>query len=161
MPSDIESIDIAKDLTPRNKILLFESMLAKHPQATFGDSVNCPLKHSFGDGVYVREIFIPKGTMLTGKIHRHAHPNFLMMGEVTVFTEEGGSERLIAPYYTISKAGTKRVVYAHEDSCWVTIHVTEETDLEKIEKIVIVESYEMLENEQKAQLRTGESQCLG
>jgi hypothetical protein len=34
--------------------------------------------------------------------------------------------------------GTKRVAYFHEDSTCMTIHPTESTDLEEIEKEVIV-----------------------
>ena len=49
-----------------------------------GDNEACPLKHTFSDGIYVREIFIPQGMLLTGKIHKHKHPNFLLKGEVMV-----------------------------------------------------------------------------
>ncbi|CAK0749102.1 conserved hypothetical protein [Gammaproteobacteria bacterium] len=131
-------------LINRERILDFEAILATHPDVKFGDQENCPLKHSFAEGVYVREIFIPKGTVLTGKIHKHSHPNFLMSGEVEVFTEEEGLVRLKAPLSMISKAGTKRVVYAIEDSVWITVHVTEETDLKKIEEHVIAKSFEEL-----------------
>lgn len=129
----------------REKILQFEERLSSVPGSGLGDQVSCPLKHSFADGVYVREIFIPKGTLLTGKIHRHSHPNFLMQGEVSVVTENGGAERLKAPMAMISPAGTKRIVFAHEDSWWITVHVTNETDLDKIEDVVIAPSYEALE----------------
>lgn len=128
----------------RGKIAQFEQVLATFPGAKFGDQESCPLKHSFADGVYVREIFIPKGTLLTGKIHRHSHPNFLMQGEVSVVTEGGGVQRLKAPLAMISKAGTKRVVYAHTDVVWITVHVTDETDLEKIEDEVIAKTYEAI-----------------
>jgi len=109
-----------------------------------GDNDAMPLKHSFAPGVYVREIFIPKGSMLTGKIHRHSHPNFLMQGEVIVVTEFGGREHLKAPKSMISKAGTKRAIYAIEDTIWITVHVTEETDLKKIEEYVIAPTYDAL-----------------
>lgn len=116
-----------------------------------GDQHDCPLKHSYADGIYVREIFIPKGKVLVGKIHRHEHPNFLLKGDVTVVTEEGGTERIIAPKSMISPAGTKRVVVANEDTIWVTVHlnVDNKRDPEEIEKDVIVPSYEQYELEQK------------
>ena len=34
--------------------------------------------------------------------------------------------------------GTKRIGYFHEDSSWITVHPTDETDLEIIEQQVIV-----------------------
>ena len=126
----------------RNKILRFEEELANIPEAFFGDSDNCPLTHKFAPGVYVREIFIPKGTCVVGKIHKHDHPNFLMSGEVLVVTEHEGREHLKAPLSVISKAGTKRVVYALEDTIWITVHVTHETDLDKIEEHVIAKDFE-------------------
>lgn len=126
----------------RKKILDFEKILDTHPEAVHGDCF--PLKHSFAEGVYVREIFIPKGSLLTGKIHKHSHPNFLMKGRVQVVTEDGGLEELQAPLSMISKAGTKRVVFALEDTVWITVHVTEETDLDRIEEHVIANSFEEL-----------------
>ena len=128
----------------REDILGLEEVLSKVPGAVFGDSDLMPLKHSFAPGVYVREIFIPKGTVLTGKIHRHAHPNFLMKGEVIVVTENGGRERLRAPRSMISEAGTKRAIIALEDTVWITVHATSETDLQKIEDYVIAKTYDEL-----------------
>lgn len=138
---------VEKNTSPvlREKILGFERFLSTMPGVFYGDTENCPLKHSFADGMYVREIFIPKGTVVVGKIHRHSHPNFLLKGEVTVITEGGGRERLKAPLSMISPAATKRVVFAHEDTVWVTVHlVGEEQNLEKIEDIVIAKTYEEL-----------------
>ena len=45
---------------------------------------NCTLTHHFtpkdekyGCCTYAREMFIPKGTLIIGKIHRHQHLNFI------------------------------------------------------------------------------------
>ena len=133
--------EIIKDV--RRDILEFESALSNIDGAVSGDSDLCPLKHSFSDGMYVREIFIPKGTVLTGKIHKHEHPNFLMRGEVEMFTEFGGYEKMKAPMSMISKAGTKRVVKALTDVVWVTVHANPSNtqDLKKLEDIVIAKDY--------------------
>lgn len=139
----IKKID-SETLERRENILSFEQALSKVPGAQFGDMESCPLKHSFADGVYVREIFIPKGMIIVGKIHKHSHPNFLMKGEVSVYTEGEGTQRLKAPLSMISQAGTKRVVYTHEDTVWITVHVTDSQDLEKIEDQVIAKNYDDL-----------------
>ena len=55
-------------------------------------------------------------------------------------TEEG-PKRIKAPCSMISPAGTKRVVYAREDSVWITVHVTGEKDLNKIEEDIIAKTY--------------------
>lgn len=154
----IEKTDLQEPLKEikREDLMRLEETLLKIPGAVKGDSDLMPLKHSFAEGVYVREIFIPKGTILTGKIHRHSHPNFLMKGEVIVATEYGGREHLKAPMSMISKAGTKRAIIALEDTVWVTVHVTDETDLQKIEDYVIAPSYEALNSlEEKKALSGG------
>lgn len=132
----------------RGSILDFEGGLLKQPRALRGDNYLCPLKHTFSDGIYVREIFIPKGVVLTGKIHRHAHPNFLMSGEVDVITEGGGVERIKAPCSMISAKGTKRIVMALEDCVWITVHLNPSNtqDLRKLEDLIIAKTYNELEN---------------
>jgi hypothetical protein len=125
----------------RDKIATFEKILLEIEGHMTGDCF--PLKHTFADGVYVREIFLPKDSIVVGKLHKHSHPNFLMSGEVTVVTEEG-LKRIKAPCSMISPAGTKRIVLVHEDTVWITVHVTNETDLDKIECETIAKNYEEL-----------------
>ena len=126
------------NLAIRDKISSFENAIKNIDGAMEGDCF--PLKHTFADGVYVREIFIPKDMIVIGKLHKHSHPNFLMSGEVSVVTEEG-IKRLKGPMSMISPAATKRVVYAHEDTVWITVHVTDKTDIEEIEEEVIARNY--------------------
>ncbi len=145
----MEKVDLKKELVTtespvsRELIMDLESMLKKSEDVILGDSNLCPLKHSFSEGIYVREITIPKGTVLTGKIHKHEHPNFLLKGEVIVITE-GGKETLVAPCSMMSKAGTKRALYAVTELVWTTIHhnPTNTQDLKELEKIVIADTYE-------------------
>lgn len=144
----METVDLKKELVTtespvrRELIMDLESMIKKSDDVILGDSELCPLKHSFSDGIYVREITIPQGTLLTGKIHKHEHPNFLLKGEVIVVTEEG-REILKAPCSMMSKAGTKRALYAVTELVWTTIHhnPTNTQDLKELEKIVIADSY--------------------
>lgn len=125
---------IAPKRTPREKILELERQMRDMPQ------IDCPLKHHFAPGLYAREILLPAGSLVVGKIHKHAHINTISRGHVTVYTEFGESD-LLGPVTFTSKVGTKRVVLAHEDTIWTTYHVTEETDLDKIEDYVIAKSY--------------------
>ena len=103
------------------------------------------LTHEFFPGGYMRTLKFPKGQYLVGKIHKHAHPNMLLKGEVLVVTEGGGIEHLVAPARMILPPGTKRLVCSLEDSEWTTIHITDETDLAKIEDHVIAPTYEAYE----------------
>ena len=103
------------------------------------------LQHTFIDGVYIRTLFIPAGSVIVGKIHKHAHGNILSQGNVIVFTEQGGQEFLSGPLVMVSPPGCKRAVYCETDTVWTTIHRTDETDLAKIEDWVIARSYEEYE----------------
>lgn len=124
----------------RQKICTLEaSMLALDGAVTEIDTT-----HRFSNGVYAREVFIPKGMLLTGKIHKTEHLNIISKGEVSVLTEFG-SKRMVAPCTFVSDAWTKRVVYAHEDTIWTVLHATESTDLDEIEAQVISKNYDELE----------------
>ena len=149
------------NLTVRTGIERVEQEIAMLPDSFIGDNECCPLAHTFAPGIYVREITIPAEMLVVGKIHRHAHPNFLMEGKVTVITEDGGQEYLEAPCHMISPAGTKRVVYTHTKAVWVTVHATESTDLEDIEKQVIAKDYDDEELNSNQIQALEEIVCLG
>jgi hypothetical protein len=114
---------------------------------------DCTLKHYFapiddkyGCGTYAREMLIPKGTLIIGKIHRHQHLNFISKGKVIVYTEFG-EKHLEAPCTFVSEVGLKRAVYAQEDTLWTTVHLTAHTgeeNLTKIEEEVIAPTYNEL-----------------
>ena len=104
--------------------------------------------HYFADGIYAREIVIPAGTLLTGKIHRTRHLNIVSKGKIAVVTEDG--QKIIeAPCTFVAEAGTKRVGLALEDTVWTTIHASQETDLDKLETELIAPSFEALEADLK------------
>lgn len=113
-----------------------------------------PLTHHFAPGVYAREMFLPSGHTIIGKIHKHAHLNIVSKGVVVVSTEEGSKE-LKAPCVFTSYAGTKRAVFIKEDAIWITIHVTDKTDLKEIETELIANSFDDL-LDKKVEKKIGE-----
>jgi quercetin dioxygenase-like cupin family protein len=90
--------------------------------------------HFFAKGMYMRELTVPAGMRLVGKIHLHEHFLIVTKGKAEVISEFG---RCIveAGHLSISPAGVKRVVVAIEDTQFVTIHlnVTDTNDLGVIE----------------------------
>lgn len=100
-----------------------------------------PLRHMFAPGAYGREITIPKGHWIIGKIHKHAHFSVISKGKVAVLTEDGPVV-MAAPYTFVSSPLAKRVVLALEDTIWTTFHITNETEISKIEDEVIAKSYD-------------------
>lgn len=108
----------------------FEYAIARMPQ------VEIPTTHRFiaGPGMYVREAFAKAGTLLTSKIHTTNHPFVMLKGDQSIMDEDGSWIRIKAPFMGVTKAGSRRVVYAHTDTVMVSFHATEETDLNKVEE---------------------------
>ena len=112
-----------------------------------GDSVVFPLKHTFTDGIYIRQMSMKKDSFVIGKIHRHNHVWFLLTGHIRVVDENNAVEHL-APCYVEAPAGSKRVIYAVEDSIWVNVHAnpTNTQDLKELEDLIIAKDYEEFNN---------------
>jgi hypothetical protein len=46
--------------------------------------IECPLVHRFTPGMYIREIFMPAGSLITSKIHKTEHPYTISKGKFAV-----------------------------------------------------------------------------
>jgi len=102
-----------------------------------------PVKHHFSPGLYAREIFLPAGTRIIGKIHLTSHVMTVAQGSGVVWNEFGAYEYR-APMTHVTKAGAKNVVWAREDSVIITYHQTNHDNVEAIERDIIAPSYEAL-----------------
>lgn len=139
MDESASSLEVEPTATPlelRENIEQLEQAMFQMPS----HQIKIEPKHYFSFGLYAREILIPKGTVLTGKIHKTEHINVISKGDISVLTEQG-IKRIKAPCTIVSPPGTKRVGYAHEDTVWTTFHATEETDLDKLEAQLIAPDY--------------------
>ena len=135
------SREIAKS---RDEVIdVVENIIANQPQ------VECPVTHRFTPNMYIREVFVPAGTILTSEIHKEEHPHVLSLGKITMWDGEGGQITVSAPYSGITKANARRVVYVHEDCIFTTFHVTKATNVEDVEKDIFVE-YENTLMDEKA-----------
>jgi hypothetical protein len=130
------SIMILKDAGSPVTIRNIES-LEKHMKEM--PPVEMPVKNYFSQGAYARELFIKKGTVLTGKIHKHENLNIMPYGDITVLTHDG-MKRLTGYNVVVSPAGTKRVAYAHEDTVWITVIGTRDNDVDEIVRTFTAES---------------------
>lgn len=90
-----------------------------------------PLTHTFSDGVYVREIFMKAGMIVVGHVHKTRHINIVSTGKALVWMN-GEVKEVTAPYTFESEAGVRKVLYIIEDMFWSTVHVTNETNLDKL-----------------------------
>lgn len=113
--------------------------------------IDCPVTHLFTDGMYVREIFMPAGSLVTSKIHKTEHPFVLSKGKLLVSIDKGEWVEMEAPFTGITKPGTRRVAYILEDVIWTTFHTNPDDlrDLEQIEELVIEKHENLLLNDIK------------
>lgn len=84
--------------------------------------IDAPLIHRFTDGMYIREIYMPAGSLWTSKIHKTEHPFVVSLGKAAVSIDATEWENIEAPYTGITKPGTRRVLYIIEDCIWTTFH---------------------------------------
>tara|TARA_R110001592_G_scaffold81841_1_gene242722 strand:+ start:194 stop:799 length:606 start_codon:yes stop_codon:yes gene_type:complete len=144
-----EAWDIGLEIRRRNEFRENISELEKAVTETEGGMTGelmyqtNPVKHTFAGGCYVREIYNPANELIITKIHKKEHPFFLMKGEMSILTEDG-IEHIKAPYQGVTKIGTKRAIYTHEECIFITVHATENTAIEDVEDEVVCTKYEDL-----------------
>ena len=142
-------------INSREKILEFENALLSVTDGVFveGDGKHvvtkskiAPIKHTFADGVYIRQMDMVRDSIVVGAIHKHLHVWFLLAGHVTVTTEDT-TEDSIAPCYVVSTPGVKRVILANEDSIFVNVHKNPSNtkDIEQLEKEIVALNYKEYE----------------
>jgi len=109
--------------------------------------------HHFADGIYLRQLFIPAGVVVVGKIHRTNHLTIICSGTVRV-TTDNGVEEITGPAVFRTDVGAKKAAFAITDCVIMNPHPTKETDLVKIEEQFIAPSFEALETDDFKALET-------
>lgn len=108
--------------------------------------VDFPVTQYFAPGMYAREIFLPAGSVVVGKIHKHAHLNLISKGRGVCVTEQG-RVRFEAPHMFISQPGTMRAVHSETDVIWTTFHATDVVGTpDEMRDLLTVERFEDLPN---------------
>ena len=92
----------------------------------------------YKDGTLIRKIRIPKGYTAMSHQHHYSHLSLLAKGSVLV-TTDNDSNKYVAPACIEIKAGVNHAILALEDCVWYCIHATNETNADKIDKILIKE----------------------
>lgn len=105
-----------------------------------GDQREFEVQHTLIDGVYTRTLFIPKDSVLVGKIHLKECVNIVAKGDISVLTETGMG-RFKAGHVAVSGPGIQKVGYAHEDTVFINVFRTELTEIDKIEAEIATTEY--------------------
>ena len=116
MPAEVHRLmtEVAVD-----RIEALEEIALAHEQ------VEVPTTEHFINGMYGREIVIPAGTMITGRVYKEGYLDIMLSGDISVATPQG-LKRLTGCHVMESPPGRKRAGYAHAETRWVTVHRTDQ-----------------------------------
>ena len=131
--ADAEALDVMRGLVSGRTVSEVETLMLSHEQ------VQAPVIHRFGPGIYIRELFLGAGTIAIGHSQKREHMNVMLKGRVTIVNEDGTMQQLVAPAVFVGKPGRK-IGYIHEDMVWQNIYATDETDVEKLEEMLLDKS---------------------
>lgn len=131
--------ELADPLPAAPTLDMIQQLQSRMCELPAADLIELEPEHYFADGMYGRELFIPAGTVIVGKIHRHEHLVQLISGEATICTD-GQRERVKGFRAWTSPAGVKRAIVTHTDCTFFTVHLnaSNSRDLDAIEEYVIV-----------------------
>jgi quercetin dioxygenase-like cupin family protein len=93
------------------------------------------IEHEFADQLYMRKMYMPANSVVVSAIHHTEHFWFLLKGTIFV-TTDGEEVKHVAPCYTKSMKGAKRLIIATEDTLFINVHKnpTNTQELEEIEQ---------------------------
>lgn len=138
-------------LNKYNKIVedLENALINLQPEGIYGDGkilVNneeFPIGHEFADQLYMRKMEMKAGSVVISAIHETEHFWFLLKGIILVATN-GETVEHIAPCYTKSEYGAKRIILCIEDCLFINVHKnpTNTHDLNEIEKTIYSMNWE-------------------
>lgn len=103
-----------------------------------------PTTHHIANGLYTREVFMPKGACVISYVHKQDHPSFLLKGELSILNDAGEIQRLKAPMTVHTSVGTQRIAVIHEDTTWVCVYKTDKKTVEEAEKDVYTTDFREL-----------------
>lgn len=121
------------------KILALEEKMREFPQ------LDLPVKHYHIEGVYVRELFIPAGTVLTGKIHNKENISILSQGELMISNGDSALRIIKAPYTVVDKPGVKRLGYAITDCTFINVLRSDKKTVPELEEELVSDTFEQYE----------------
>lgn len=116
--------------------VLFEGIKVLQKEMLQLDQVEVPVRHYYANGFYAREMEVLAGVTLVGKIHKSEHLCIIQKGKVRIVSEEF-NDTVTGPFTYVSQPGAKRAMHVLEDLVFTTVHMTDETDLEVLEDLLI------------------------
>jgi len=96
------------------------------------EQAECPVRHIFGDGLYIREVTFKADTWAIGHHQKFTQMNIMIKGKVKMYNSDGTTKILEAPLTFMGPPGRK-AGYIIEDTVWQNVYATNEKDVGKLE----------------------------
>ena len=118
----VSIVDNFGDLTLQESRGIFDELefglleLEQIPESTY------QLKEYYSGGMYCREITIPEGAFITGRIYKFDHVEIMLSGEITILSADGGKTHYEGHNVIEAKAGKRQGGLAHKETKWLTIN---------------------------------------
>jgi quercetin dioxygenase-like cupin family protein len=95
--------------------------------------------HHFNGGLYTKEMRVKAGDLVMKHTHDYDHQSILGSGEAIVCVD-GVAHKYIGPQVLTIKANVEHEVYAVTDIVWFCQHITDCTDPEMVDAVLIKEA---------------------
>ena len=125
-------------------LILGQKVDALFNQVKAMPQVECPEENFFGPSIYIKQVTMPAGSVIIGKSHKIEHICNMISGRMILVDSNGDKKELIAPMTFVAPKGRK-VAYIVETVVFQNIFSTDETDLDKLENMIIDNSDSLLE----------------
>lgn len=108
-----------------------EQILLQYPQI---DADGFQLVERVSGGLYLREITIPRGCLLTGRVYKFDHMEMMVRGDITIYSATEGKRTRYTDHTVIeAQAGKRQAGFAHEETVWVTVNKVPDIAIEKMQ----------------------------
>lgn len=133
-------VSLMHDGRPPEEMREFIRSVAQDLLARPETNTRLHVEHTVEDGMYMRKLFIPKDTILVGKIHLKSCINIVASGDISLLTEHGAL-RVRAGFTGVSGTGLQKLGVAHEDTVFINVFRTDLTDIDDIEAEIASEEH--------------------
>ena len=126
--------DQSNPLIMREKITRIGEVLLKEVGAC-----DLPVTHEFADGLYIRKMLIPKGTLIVGKVHKRECVNVVERGDIAVLTESGAM-RVRAGFTSVTPPGIQKLGFANEETVFINIFRADKKEIDALEAELVCDT---------------------
>lgn len=144
MNSEIAVKELADKITALENSM-YEQFESGNKDIVVGNSDMFPLNHSFSEGVYIREMLMPKDGLIVGKIFKCSHHFILLKGKLLITTPGEETKIHTAPSWFTCTSNVRRVLLSLEDTVFMNVlpNPDNETNIDILEERLLEDNYKI------------------